>query len=297
MDRKRTTVSRAPAFAAAGLFVLVSALAAPPPARGGYGENSGVRLETILIGPSGSPNPHVTTTNHFQFQLHNIHKDYCEEVARVSLGDIVGLRNDPWAERDGLLPSGRATFSGFWVHPSDPPADPIEFWLDEDQVRAVSFDIETGEDDAGCDFKRLDVRVRVCDRGEECFFCCDWFDNPCEGPTPYVLEGTLIARRVDPDPGTGVISGTVADGGGRGLHARIGIIKIGDCIVGAPDGDQRFTDNISTGRLPGNRGEYLREQLPFGNYRVSATVDGTTQHQDTVLTPADSDREVNFVFP
>ncbi len=258
---------------------------------------SGIRVnEEIKMEDASNPQPDKTEMTTFSFKIRNTN-NVCNEDVKIGapLAKPV-IVNDPRASRDGVLAKGKVTFLGFKRRAIEPLSTELNFEVVDETTETVFFDVESGEDSNGCDFQAFEVNVRVCDTGPKCFFCCDHFDGPCEGPTPHTLKYHVDAVKVATPSGTGKISGKVTNNNGVGSHARVLIRKIGTCVPDGPDDENTFRQELSTNRIT-DRGSYSAENLPFGNYDVTARKDGTKQQKSIVLNSVTPQVDVNFTLP
>lgn len=259
---------------------------------------SGIRLkEDITMMDASNPPPNQTRENIFYFVVRNVNWAICTEEVKVNAPVFI---NDPFTDRDGLVAKGHARFLGFKRDLSDPYSSELKFFVKCGKEKRIYFGVETGEDGNGCDFHAFRVRVRICDTGEHCFFCCDDYhlDKPCENPTAFWPELTVHAAAVSQPAGTGEIYGRVTDGTtGRGLRVRIVVRKVGMCVTGGPDNTDTYLGEDHTKLLPlAERGTYKFENLPFGNYEVVARRDGVRQTKSVTINSGTPSAEVNFTF-
>ena len=262
---------------------------------------SGVTLASGVEMEDGTnPPPSQTRVNTFSFEINNNHF-LCGERVKISAPLALQLLvNDPFTERDGVAGrKGSSRFVGFKETSGGEPLDELVVDVSSNETKTVLFDVETGEDSDGCDFQAFRVRVRVCDTGPKCFFCCDWLDPPCESPTPFRIDEIIEAEAADIPTGTGMLSGRVTNANGRGLRARVRAVKLGSCVPRDIDNDQTFNleATATEGGFGANRGVYEINDLPFGVYQITARWDGNSQTiEDVVINSEDSEIDINFTF-
>jgi hypothetical protein len=246
---------------------------------------SGIRWpnEITMVTPDNPP-PDQTRVSTFSLAVENVN-DVCNEDVKISV-PAMGLKNDPF--KAGLKEKGAAQFLGFKETKNGSLLQSISFNLEDESCegcarppKTIYFDVETGEDANGCDFQAFSLKVKVCDTGEHCFFCCDNYDGdvPCETPTALVKVKEVQAGLAFQPSGSGTINGKVSDSSGRGLNAKIKISKVGTCVPGQLDVADSYDANLSTKRNGPNKGIYSAASLPFGNYKVVAKRDGVRQEK------------------
>lgn len=245
--------------------------------------------------PSGSAPDGITTqVTTFNFKVENVN-DVCNEDTKVS---IKGFKNDP--ERTdggpGLTPQGHSELLG--IHfPGQAPSSSVSWEFEDETTQTIGFDVETGEDANGCDFRGFSLIIDVCDTGGG----CDIFpDGPCENPTRYLVPFRQDGPPIAATAGTSTVKGKITRTlGGQtvGVEGKLFIFKESGCLVGVVDNTSPFAEKqISTEPAwKPTAGEFSLGSLPAGQYIVRARVDGSTQTQ-SVSVAAGATVTVNFSF-
>ena len=300
-------------YALAGICsFLILYLLAPVPAIA----SSGIRINppnTVrAVGDSSPPPTVLDFEKTYYFQIENTNGVIDEEV-KIDKGIFL---NDP----DHLLPKrGKSEFVGFSLDSNGPFQPSLRFVLEDETCEGcarppytVYFQVRTGEDANGCDFRGWKLPIIVCDIGEHCFTCGDNFhaDIPCEGPTkltPSIVyqEGPGLSFQ---PLGTGTISGRVTGPHPIfkaqppvGKDASILVTPIRNCVPGQRD-DEKILVPQKTKTDPAvlkvKKGFYRIENIDYGQYLLTARISlSKVQRQTITLSETNPNIIINFNFP
>ena len=244
-----------------------------------------IKQNISISGATTEPPPHQTFESFYALIIENTN-DVCDEGVLISV------------EMPPLSQKGYSQLLGFTDSPGGPYMGNIMNFEMEDQTeKTIYFGVETGETDAGCDFRSFKAVVTVCDNGIFGMWGCDAADadGACEVKTPFIQPITQDAAPVDQPQGIGRIYGVV-DANGYGIPALISLDKdILACIHGEPDNIQKYTE-VFTASKAIDPGSYDAAGLPLGVYNVSAWADGLIQTKTVTLTGSNPEVSADFSF-
>lgn len=234
-----------------------------------------------------------TMVSTWQFTIENCNL-VCNEDTKVS---VKGFMNDPVADSNQLGKQGHAEMKGIYKAGGSPSGSSVEWNFEDESTQNMRFDVETGEDEDGCDFQGFDVTVVVCDTGGG----CDIFpDGPCENPTAYHHTIQVRPDELATSPGTATLVGHVTKtvlNKVVGVEATLFVVKTSACVMGDVDNLTPYAEAQihSDPAWKPTAGDYSLGDLPAGAYKVVARVDGSTQSQNVTINNG-STVTVNFAF-
>jgi hypothetical protein len=244
-----------------------------------FGE-SGIRIGAVSPADATAPPPNLERINNYSIRIENVNDVCDEEIKLYNLADIINDKREDVASEK----RGKSEFLGFWDGANYVNPYTVEV-VDEyafDQI----IGIKTGEDQDGCDFQSFRMNLALCDTGPKCATCCDVFDGiGCEDDTPLNFTIEVEALPSPAAPGfDGRIWGKVMKNGHPAL-ANVELKRPGIkswCVKGEPDygKDQIIQLQWSVTTSDGlndslDRGHYIFDDLPMGEFEVYVRIDGT----------------------
>lgn len=256
-------------------------------------------------GPMNPP-PDATVTTTWRIDISN-NNDVCDE--RVLVESITAAIND-YRNKDLAEDkrSGLTKFEGFKLSPNGVLKTLINEEMEDEKCPgcarpplSVYFDITTGEDPLGCDFKGFQKTLTIRDDGLYCFTCCDSADEaPAEPPTPYNPTLTVDAESSS-SSGSGTIYGWISRpvlNQVVGQVAKVSAKKHGSCVPDAIDNADSYDEHQDSMdgavQMPSARGCYVFHDVPFGKYDIRATGDGAPFNAELTTVNSTTPVEINL---